>query len=337
MLLKRKDNKRLKISKITGERTNLTVNAGLPVVGRDEASRKQYATIWSLTNAGISENDVDVEKAWDTLQQRIAQHESMEYRFVEHGIRRSNNRLIPVMIRVAAVLIVALSGYFLLKTMAPEKTITLTAQATKTEPLLLPDGSMVYMKQGASITYPKQFNSSERKVSFEGEAFFEVAKDPSKPFRIIAGPVGVEVLGTSFNLNACRNNEKVVLSLHSGKVLFYSIDPATKAIGESIELLPGQSGIYTCSSGRLSSDMIKGTNHLAWKTGVLEFSNSPLSEVFGVLAENYGVRFVNLKPEDQQLRLTATFDNEPLDRVLETLSLIYGFNTDHQQNEVIFK
>ena len=79
--------------------------------------------------------------------------------------------------------------------------------STKTFPqdirlLRLPDGSRIWVNQNTEIEYPKQFASNERVISLKGEAFFEVARDTSRPFIITSGEIRTTVLGTSFNVKA---------------------------------------------------------------------------------------------------------------------------------------
>jgi transmembrane sensor len=66
-------------------------------------------------------------------------------------------------------------------------------------------------------------------------------------------------------------------------------------------------------------------NHLAWKTGVLEFNDTPLNEVLDQLSEHYQLDFQCEHPSPEQLKLTATFDNEPIESVIESIGLIFGF------------
>jgi ferric-dicitrate binding protein FerR (iron transport regulator) len=280
--------------------------------------------IMNLTAPAITFTSVNTDLAWEKVQHRISAHESTRGRFIKPSVYVP--RLAPVLVRIAAVFILALTAYFMFRYEASPAYITQTADnSVGMQALVLPDGSKVYLKEGASITYPDAFTADERKVEFEGEAFFEITADPSKPFRIMAGPVGVEVLGTSFNLDACPGHDQVVLSLHSGQVLFYSLDPDNGEIKEKVLLKPGQSGIYSCQTGLLHRSLAMEPNHLAWKTGVLEFNDTPLNEVLDQLSEHYQLEFQCEHPSPEQLKLTATFDNEPIESVIESIGLIFGF------------
>ncbi len=82
----------------------------------------------------------------------------------------------------------------------------------------LEDGTKVILNAGSKIWYPSNFNIHEREVILEGEAFFEVSKDASRPFRIVTESVVTTALGTSFNINAFPSNENIEIALVTGKV-----------------------------------------------------------------------------------------------------------------------
>jgi len=338
MFFKRKHKKLLTINTMSKQSVaeNADAHVGLSE-GVGIRTGQEESVIFELTKAAVSQHHFDTAQAWTKLQQRIAIEENKETRFVAYAAPQPKLRLIPVLLRIAAVVVFALAGYYMFDTQTAPKQVEFVAQTSVNEPITLPDGSLVYLREGARITYPEQFSDNQRQVSFEGEAFFEIAVNPEKPFRITAGKVGVEVLGTSFNLNARPENNKVVLSLHTGKVLFYSIDPASGEIFEKIVLEPGQAGVLQSETGILTRESFHSNNHLAWKTGVIEFSDTPLCEVFASLSDYYGVNMVCDNPNLSELKLTATFENEPVESVLETINLIFGLESEQNAKGIQFR
>lgn len=338
MFFKRKHNKSLTINKVNKQSVAVDAHASVGFSGGSSIHPDQEeSVIFDLTKPAFGDHSFDTAQAWNNLQQRIAAEESRETRFVAHASPRRKISLIPALLKIAAVVVIALAGYYMFDSQTAPKQIELVAEASVNETITLSDGSVVYLRKGARITYPEQFNENDRQVSFEGEAFFEIAVNPEKPFRITAGNVGVEVLGTSFNLNARPENKKIILSLHTGKVLFYSIDPVSGDVFEQIVLEPGQAGVFQPETGTLKRESFSSNNHLAWKTGIIEFADTPLCEVFASLSEYYGVNMVCDNPNLTELKLSATFENEPVESVLETINLIFGLESEQNDNGIQFK
>jgi ferric-dicitrate binding protein FerR (iron transport regulator) len=138
--------------------------------------------------------------------------------------------------------------------------------------LQLPDGSKVWLNAESSITYPITFTGNERKVTISGEVYFEVAKDKNKPFRVSAGDLHVEVLGTHFNINAYADEGSAKTSLLEGSV----------KIDREI-LQPGQAYV----NGKVIAADVE--HDVAWKNGVFNFNDQNLSQIMRQLARWYNL------------------------------------------------
>lgn len=136
--------------------------------------------------------------------------------------------------------------------------------------LLLPDGSKVWLNAASSITYPVIFSAAERKVQITGEAYFEVAKDRTKPFRVIAGDISIEVLGTHFNVNAYKDDGPIKTTLVEGSV---KINTQVMKPGEAY------------AGGKIFMTNID--QDIAWKNGVFNFNDQNLSQIMMQLARWY--------------------------------------------------
>src|SRR5690606_38930997 len=128
------------------------------------------------------------------------------------------------------------------------------------------------------ISYPERFGSNERRVQLKGEAYFEVAKDAKRPFRIVADKTIIEVLGTTFNVNAYKN--KVTTSLVEGSVKIIKD-------GQQKMLKPGQEAIVQDNEIKIEKvDLDKST---AWQRGEFYFEGNNLEEIFGQISRWYDV------------------------------------------------
>ena len=107
----------------------------------------------------------------------------------------------------------------------------------------LPDGSTVYLNKDSKLTYPNKFEGDERVVILEGECFFDVKKNPDKPFIIFSGNTKTEVLGTTFNLRAYPEQENVEVMVLTGRVKFSRITDETEN-KKMVNLTKQKKGIY---------------------------------------------------------------------------------------------
>ncbi|MFR3331576.1 MAG: FecR domain-containing protein [Odoribacter splanchnicus] len=151
--------------------------------------------------------------------------------------------------------------------------------------VLLADGTQVWLNAATELQFPTNFGGSFRNVKLKGEAYFEVTKNLELPFRVeIAPEISIEVLGTSFNVKAYGNEDKIEALLEKGKIRM-------EVNGDSVELFPGDLGSYDRLGRHI--DLIRPENvdkYLAWRSGKFIFENASLSVVFKEIARWYGVQ-----------------------------------------------
>lgn len=147
----------------------------------------------------------------------------------------------------------------------------------------LPDGTQVWLNAGSSLHYPTVFSGSERLVDVSGEAYFEVARDASRPFRVRAGPgAEISVLGTHFNINAYSNEPAVTTTLLEGSVKF-----------NDRLLRPGQQSKLEQGSGNLTLiNDVETSQVVAWKNGRFDFNNMSLQQTMHQLERWYDIDVV---------------------------------------------
>jgi len=288
---------------------------------------EEYKKVWTLSGMDNTQLAVDVDEGWKELNQRIRAAEALDVKV--HVKQQRSRQLAYVLMRVAAVIVIAFGLFYLFHSIKTNRQntpgLTYVALETSEQAFTLSDGSEVYLNKEAKITYPEKFGVQTREVSFEGEAFFNIAHNADKPFIIHCGEVEVEVLGTSFNLCACPGDNEIVIYLESGKVRFSSLDAANGNIREQIILLPGYKAVYDKTTGIICRSEFKNQNYLAWKTGVLDFEKTPLPEVFEMLEETYDIR-IDTDQQYSELALTARFDNETPESIFEVLYTIFGIS-----------
>ncbi|MGB5944355.1 MAG: FecR domain-containing protein [Leeuwenhoekiella sp.] len=171
---------------------------------------------------------------------------------------------------------------------ATVQTNTLKVPYGKTFKLVLSDSTVIHLNAGSAITYPERFISSEpRKVSLQGEAFFEVTKNKSWPFVVTCNDVDVEVLGTAFNLSAYAEDNSVRCALVEGSVKL------KRPEGHTLLLEPGELGVYDKQARNLSSTTANVTEYAAWVHGQLIFNKTPFTEIEKRLERSFAVAIDN--------------------------------------------
>lgn len=162
--------------------------------------------------------------------------------------------------------------------------------------LILPDGSKVWLNAASSLRYPTVFVGNERKVDVNGEVYFEVAKNPSMPFKVsIAAPAGgpggseIEVLGTQFNVNAYSNETAVRTTLVEGSLKV--VNRPSNANTTSVVLTPGKQAVITTDS-RVKVADADVDKVVAWKRGIFNFEDASLEEVMRQIERWYDIQVV---------------------------------------------
>lgn len=287
-----------------------------------EEMKKQWEQIGNYQ----SKKEVDANKGWQTLFNRLDTEDLIpESKFIER-------QLAPVWVKWAASIIVvmtiaSISFYSVFKN-SPSLISLQTGGEASTLIQTLNDGSVVYLSNNTTFSYPEKFSSTERKVNLSGEAYFDITPNPKKPFRIETKDVIVEVLGTAFNVKS-ENGNPFELAVERGKVrVTLKSDPSQSQI-----VLPGE--MISTSNNHLVKVKNETSNYFAWKTKQMQFKDETLSNIVKVINKNYKA---NIQLESQELgdrKLTVTFDNNSLKSITELICLSLKLSKEEQPDSTI--
>ncbi|MCE7055243.1 FecR domain-containing protein [Algoriphagus sp. AGSA1] len=200
--------------------------------------------------------------------------------------------------------------------------------------LTLSDGSKVILNSGSRLNYVKNFESDQRVVELEGEAFFEVAKDSSRPFRVKTGPVVTTAIGTSFNIKA-YSGSSIDVSLTTGKVeVEVNFEEKT-----TIDLSPGEAVNINRETQRSNKVSFNEEQVIAWTKKTIYFRETPFSEIKRVLENWYGVEIHLYNESNKEIEVSGAFIDQSLDNVLEGLSYSarFDFEINKDQVKIYFK
>ncbi|MBC6608154.1 FecR domain-containing protein [Hymenobacter sp. BT188] len=272
-----------------------------------ETQYQQQKQLWEKTASPIA-GAIDVDAAWQQVSAKIQ---------LQPEIEPAAPKVIPLYsyaMRIAASVLVLIGlGWFMYGYFFSSAAMQVVRSGKKRMEIVLPDSSRVWLNEGSTLTYASKFDKSERSVKLEGEAFFQVRRNPQQPFVVETGPATTKVLGTSFNLRAYPTDGAVELTVATGKVAF------TSKQGTAAIVTPGYGAVLEKQTNRITKRRVADENAWAWQSGQLRFAGQPLSEVLPALEHYYGV---TIRLSDTALatcRFTGTFNRAPLKEVLQVL------------------
>lgn len=180
--------------------------------------------------------------------------------------------------------------------------------------VVLPDGTEVWLHNNTTLTYSNSFGEKDRRVSLDGEAFFSVTKDASKPFIVNADKLNVQVYGTQFNVECFSQKKNILVSLLEGSVALYTDE------NEKTFLKPDQTGIYNKEFSSLTIEKDDVAYTASWAKETVRFEGETLSQICKYLSRWYNVE-IDLDPRiSDSFAYTFTVRGEPLEEILRLIS-----------------
>lgn len=174
--------------------------------------------------------------------------------------------------------------------------LVIKSNQAQIQALVLADGTKVWLNSNSSIVVPTRFSGIRRNVVLTGEAYFEVAKNPLKPFQVKAGALLTEVLGTHFSVNS-SNSEDATVTLMEGKV---KVSNASKFL----LLAPGQQAVGGAKAiDKFDVDLL---DLLSWKEGYFKFDNASITEIMNQIKDWYDVKYVQIEVNNTD-RFSGTY------------------------------
>ena len=198
--------------------------------------------------------------------------------------------------------------------------------------LLLSDGTRVHLNAMSNFKYPVRFGGNKREVELSGEAFFEVTKDKSRPFVIRTAGMNVEVLGTTFNLNAYENNEKIVTTLVEGSVKINS-----QITHESRLLSPDEQATFDVSNGQTEIKKVDVNLYTAWKDGNLIFYDARLEDIMTTLSRWYSANVLYRSSSVKDIRFSGNLNRYgDINQILDIISSTGKITIEIDKNTILF-
>lgn len=236
----------------------------------------------------------------------------------------------------AAVLILGVAStlFFLLPNQKASNWLTDSTQNGEQKVILLEDGTKVTLNVSTQLTYPEKFAKDKREVSIDGEAFFEVVRDESRPFIVKGGVLDVQVLGTTFNVSNYKEDDQVDVELISGAVMVKLSDSDSNGI---VPLRVQEKFSFQKTPGNWSVDKITSEKQVDWKNGTLYFNNTPLDRIFREMERWFDTKIEIRNKTLLPMRFTGTFEGPTMESVLEGIGFILDFNYTIKEDKVVIE
>jgi ferric-dicitrate binding protein FerR (iron transport regulator) len=324
----------------------------------------EISDVWSATYSKKT-NEFDAQKAFNNIKKQLSKSPKQ----VDFKARYQQNKSIKLyrnLLRIAAVFIVGLIiGNLILFEQKSnsvnriESAITeITAPMGSKSKITLPDGTKVWLNAGSTIRYNTAFNQSNRKVTLEGEAYFDVVRKMKTPFLVVTSEVTIKVLGTAFNLKAYPGEGSVETTLVRGSLIVEKKD-GEKQFTQTI-LAPKQRATYIKQTGQmflsdtenqvLKKDKVKQLDQVkgkvlvskeidteiftAWKDNKLVFRNETFGSLAIKLERWYGVKISLADSEIKNYHFNGTIENETINDVMDIMKITLPIEYSISHNNI---
>ncbi len=298
------------------------------VAEEDKINIEKMKNQWSAMKAYTEPKAPDTGKAWNKLHARLHNE-----KLIPAQVTTTRSRLLPNLLKVAAVLVILIGISAVIYTSLnhkPKSEMVQLNTSNETNTLIktLNDGSVIYIAQNSSFSFPTEFENTSRNVELNGEAFFDIAPNPAKPFIIETDEAFIEVLGTAFNVKT-QDGKSFELSVDRGKVkVTLKKDPTHSALviaGEKVTTF-GNSLVKT-------KHEVNPAN--AWYRQRMHFKDESLGNIINVLNRNFNTTFAVAEKETGNRKLTVTFNHETVPTMTELICVTLNLKSQNINGSVV--
>ncbi len=233
---------------------------------------------------------------------------------------------------VMLILLLSLGGIYIKTIMVEPLYTSVVADNGQISKIVLPDHSVVWLNSGSSLTYNDKFAKSNRDLKLEGQAYFDISHNEDLPLIVKSKDVNVKVLGTKFEVEAYRDADKTSVLLEEGSVEM----SLARNLANKIMLKPGQRAEFNVESGKIVRENVKTEKYTAWRKGILNLYNCPLSEAALKLERRYNYKFIVIE-RLKDYKITLSIENEDFDDVLKIIENIAAIEIKQHNDTIYFE
>ncbi len=254
----------------------------------------------------------------------------------EEETRRTVRRKISSWVtQIAATLLLMVATgagiyFYTVRKMAVSDMIVRVEKGQKAN-VTLPDGSEVWVNSDSKLSYGSRFNTKERVLQLEGEAYFEVSPDKNRPFIVETGDISVQALGTSFDVKNYKEEANVSTVLMTGKV-------QVKSKKGCVILQPNEKAVFDKTTGAMRKTNVgNAPDYVDWKYNLLSFQAETFGNIACTLERYYNTRIVFESESLKKYRFTGSIGNTSLESILQILSLTSPLTYEVKDSLILLK
>lgn len=285
---------------------------------------------WELSSNFTKDFDVDLDKDFAQLQNRIQSN----FNIVEVEKKEAIVKSMPTAstqktswwkpLSVAAAVLLLAGAFFILNNNQSEaQMLVLETGEGEEKEVQLADNSKVWLNENSKLTYPRQMDGDYRKVTLEGEAFFDVTKNSQKQFIITTRNSEVKVLGTSFQVSA-YDETKTEVVVKTGKVSL-----GKKNEVKPLVLVANEIGIHNNQTDQYSKGRIKDFNTISWQSNVLDFDDTSLSKVLYDVGKHFDIELILANKKLSNCPFGSIFNSPQRQDVLDAICKVFELKLVH--------
>lgn len=290
---------------------------------RHEDNRRyfsQFRLIWEQSKELAGKSMVSESAAWERFRQRVEPGNTTT-------VPKKTVQPFSRYLQVAAVMALLIStGLFFYLNRVPEMQVLQASAGPVTA--TLPDGSVVTLNTHSVLRYPGVFRGRLREVSLEGEAFFTISPDKTKPFIIDADEVAVKVVGTSFNVKSNEGRTEVIVETGIVEV---------RKEREAVTLQAQEKAVAEKDSKTLVKERNPDVLYNYYRTNEFICDNTPLWRLTEILEEAFRVKIIIADPAKRDLPLSTHFRNEQLDHILSVICATFELQARREGSQIILE
>lgn len=278
---------------------------------------------WERTSEQ-NEFNVDLGESWNEFKLKTRTSGDGKEKLRKPAPRKRFSKRIAFILATVTIVLLSLSGIYVYRVYDTGRAATEMAYTIKQTGLgeklnlSLPDGSFIKLNSSTQLRIPDNYNTgTERVVYLDGEAFFEVARDESKPFKVISGSITTEVLGTSFNVNTTTGDD-VRVAVVTGKVRVANDNHVI--ILHPREMTTMGPATEVPAKETVDLDFVAG-----WRNNLLIFDKVSFEETINKIEQWYGVKFIIEGRPQHTGKYSGRFENKSLQLVLDGLGFSSAF------------
>jgi ferric-dicitrate binding protein FerR (iron transport regulator) len=245
--------------------------------------------------------------------------------------RPSKNRAVKVLVYSCIFLAITVTAlyYFLPKSSTKTLISSFETKLGERKQYILPDGSTVILNSNSGFSFKNDFGKKERRIELKGDAFFKVAKDPSKPFVVYSNGFSTTAIGTAFYVHAGSDYS---VDLLEGKV---RLEKNTS--GETLYITAGQKASWTKTNSSFTRQHYDTLSLNQWIKGVLAFHNTPVDEAFEQIEQWYAVDIEDRRFNPGTISINGDYVNAPLEDVLKIICFSLSCTYQIDGNKIVIQ